>query len=210
MRFAATMYNLDGARTAMPQETPTAVEVEVRKHLFTVEEFHRMAEAGIFGEDDRLELVDGVIVEMSAIGSPHAACVRRLSDLFWQRARTVAIVDVQNAVILSERTELYPDLALLKERADFYSKSHPRPGDVLLVVEVADTTLRYDRRIKVPRYARAGIPEVWVVDLHARAIDVYRRPAADGYGEHQHVGPTQSLPIPGVPDQRVAVEEVLG
>jgi len=210
MGFAATMYNVHGATRTMAQETRTAPEVEVRKRLFTVDEFHRMGEAGILGEDDRLELLDGEIVEMTPIGTRHAACVRRFNHLFSRRAGAVAIVDVQNPVILSERTELYPDLVLLKQRADFYGESHPRPADVLLVVEVADTTRRYDRRVKVPRYARAGVPEVWVVDLQEGAIDIYRQPGPEGYAEHLRVGPGESLSIPGATDQRIAVEEVLG
>ncbi len=210
MCFATTMYNVRGDRILMARETLAATDVEVRRRLFTVDEFHRMAEAGILGEDDRLELVDGEIIEMTPIGSPHAGCVMSLNDVFSERARAVAIVNVQNPVILTERTELYPDVVLLKRRPDFYRKAHPRPSDVLLIVEVADTTLRYDRHIKVPRYARAGIPEVWVIDLRARAIDVYRRPAAEGYAEHERVGPGQSLPIPQVPDHRIAVDEVLG
>ncbi len=210
MRFATTMYNGRGDRSAMAQATTAATDVKVVRRRFTVDEFHRMGEAGILDEDDRLELLDGEIVEMTPIGSRHAACVMRVSDVFWQRARAVAIVNVQNPVVLSERTELYPDTVLLKRRADFYSESHPQPTDVLLLVEVADTTGRYDRRVKVPRYAAAGIPEVWVIDLRARAIDVYRRPAAEGYAEHERVGPGQSLSIPQIAGQRVAVDEVLG
>jgi Uma2 family endonuclease len=110
---------------------------------------------------------------------------------------------------LDEGTELYPDIALLERRPDFYSQSHPHPGDVRLVVEVADTTGEYDRRVKVPRYARAGVPEVWVVDLRARAIDVYRQPAGDEYRDERRAGPGESLAIPGVRDQRLAVDDVL-
>ncbi len=209
MSFAPTMYNEREDRSAMAQETTAATDVEVVRRRFTVDEFHRMGEAGILDEDDRLELLDGEIVEMTPIGSRHAACVKRLIKRLGQRVGDVAILDVQDPVILSERTELYPDIVLLKPRADFYSESHPQPTDVLLIVEVADTTGRYDRRVKVPRYARAGIPEVWIIDLRARAIDVYRRPAAEGYRDITRVEPGQSLPIPQIPDQWIAVNEVL-
>ncbi len=182
---------------------------EVLKRLFSVDEFHRMAEAGVFGEDDRLELLDGEIVRMAAIGSRHAGCVARLTEIFGERVRAVAIVNVQNPVVLSEHIELYPDIALLKRRPDFYSQSHPGPADVLLIVEVADTTGDYDRRVKVPRYARTGIPAVWVVDLRDGAIDVYRDPSGDKYREHQRVRPGESLVIPGILDQQITVAEVL-
>jgi Uma2 family endonuclease len=185
------------------------MEAPVLKRVFRVDEFHRMADGGVFAEDDRLELLDGEIVRMTPIGSRHAGCVARLSDLLWERCRAVAIVNVQNPLVLSEQTEFYPDIALLKRRPDFYSQSHPQPGDVLLVVEVADTTADYDRRIKVPRYARAGIPEVWVVDLRDRAIDVYRQAEGEQYREQRRVGPGESLAIPGVSVQRIAFEDVL-
>jgi Uma2 family endonuclease len=182
---------------------------EVLKRLFTVDEFHRMAEAGVFGEDDRVELLDGEIVQMAAIGSRHAACVSRLNEWFGEHVREAAIVSVQNPLVLSEQIELYPDIALLKRRPDFYSQSHPGPADVLLVVEVADTTGDYDCGVKVPRCARTGIPAVWVVDLRDGAIDIYSQPQGDQYRDHQRVGSGQSLEIPGVSDQRIAVDEVL-
>ena len=185
------------------------MEAQVLRRVFSVDEFHRMAEAGVFAEDDRLELLDGEIVWMTPIGSRHAGCVARLNEWFGQRLHADAIVNVQNPLVLSGQTEFYPDIALLKRRPDFYSQSHPQPGDVLLVVEVAETTGDYDRRIKVPRYARAGIPEVWVVDLRNRAIDVYRDSLGDEYREQRRVGPGESLVIPGVPDRRIAVDEGL-
>jgi len=145
---------------------------------------------------------------MTPIGSRHAACVKRLNRWFAQRVQEGVIVSVQDPVVLSEGTEFYPDLALLERRADFYSQSHPRPGDVLLVVEVADTTGDDDRRIKVPRYARAGVPEVWVVDLRARAIDVYRQAAGGEYREQRRAESGESLAIPGVHDRQIAVDDV--
>lgn len=185
------------------------METPVLKRLFTVDEFHQMAEAGVFGEDDRLELLDGEIVQMTPIGSRHAACVMRLNAWFSQVGQSRALVSVQGPLVLAEGTELYPDIALLRPRADFYGQSHPRPSDVLLLVEVTDTTGDYDRRLKVPRYARAGIPEVWVVDLRARAIDVYDRPMAGEYRGQRQVGPGDSLAVPGVSDRLLAVADIL-
>lgn len=186
------------------------MEAQVLRRTFSVEEFQRMAEAGVFAEGDRLELLDGEIVWMTPIGSRHAGCVRRLSEWFTRRLHADAIVSVQNPLVLSEQTEFYPDIALLKRRPDFYSESHPQAGDVLLVVEVADTTRDYDRRVKVPRYGRAGVPEVWVVDLLDRAIDVYREAVGDEYRDERRVGPGESLTIPGVPNQRITIDEVFG
>jgi Uma2 family endonuclease len=186
------------------------MEARVLRRLFAVDEFHRMAEAGVFGDADRLELVDGEVVQMTPIGSRHAGCVMSLNDWFGQHVQARAIVSVQNPVVLSEQTEVYPDIALLKRRSDFYSHSLPRPADVLLIVEVADTTADYDRQVKLPRYARVGIPEVWVLDLPQGAIDVYRQPAGAAYTEHQRLGPGASVPIPGPSDDRLSVKEALG
>lgn len=185
------------------------MEAPVLKRLFTVEEFHQMAEGGVFGEDDRLELLDGEILQMTPIGKEHAACVARLSEMLWERCRASAIINVQNPLVLSEETELYPDVALLRRRSDFYREALPRPADVVLVVEVADTTVDYDRHVKVPRYARAGIPEVWVVDLRARVIDVHAGPVAGEYRDERHAQPGESLAIPGVPAQQLAVADIL-
>jgi Uma2 family endonuclease len=168
-----------------------------------------MAEAGVFREDDRLELLDGEVVQRTPIGKRHAGCVARLSHRLWERCGAGAIVNVQNPLVLSEGTEFYPDIALLRSRPDFFSQSLPRPADVLLVIEVADTTGDYDRGVKVPRYARAGIAEVWVVDLSTLVIDVYRQPSPDGYRDEQRVVPGDSLVIPAFPDQTLDVVAIL-
>jgi Uma2 family endonuclease len=185
------------------------METPVLKRLFTVDEFHQMAEGGVFGEDDRLELLDGEIVQMTPIGSRHAGCVMRLNAWFGRFVQSGALVSVQGPLVLGEGTEFYPDVALLLRRDDFYSQTHPRPSDVLLVIEVADTTADYDRRVKIPRYARAGVREVWVVDLNERVIDVYARPVTGEYRDQRRVGPGESLVIPGVPGQQLAVGDLL-
>jgi len=185
------------------------METAVLKRTFTVDEFHRMAEAGIFAGDDRLELLDGEIVRMTPIGSRHAACVKRLTEWLVRRVQEGAIVSVQDPIVLSGHTELYPDVALLKRRSDFYSESLPRPADEFLVVEVSDTTGEYDRGVKLPRYAGSGIPEVWVVDLRERAVDVYRQPAGGEYREHQRLSAGQTVAIPGVIGQQIRVDDML-
>ena len=146
---------------------------------------------------------------MTPIGSRHAACVKRLTEWLVRRVQEGAIVSVQDPIVLSGHTEIYPDLALLKRRSDFYSESLPRPADVLLIIEVSETTVEYDRGVKLPRYAGSGIPEVWLVDLRDRAVDIYRQPASGGYREHQRLGPGQAIVIPGVFGQQMAVDDML-
>lgn len=157
------------------------MSVQIAKRSFTVAEYNRMGETGILKEDDRVELIEGEIVEMSPIGRRHAACVDRLTEIFSERLQRKVIVRVQSPVVLNDYAEPQPDVALLRRREDFYERSLPAPGDVLLIVEVADTTLDYDRQIKVPLYARAGIREVWVVNLMDEWVEVYTRPADGAY-----------------------------
>jgi len=156
----------------------------VRRHRFTVDEYHRMGEAGIFGEDDRVELIDGEVVEMSPIGWRHAWCVRAVARLLVRFAEERAVhgesfgVDVQNPLHLHEYGEPQPDLVLLERTPVGHL---PGPEDVALVVEVADTTLRYDREVKLPLYAEAGIREAWIFDLSANRVEVYSEPGSVGY-----------------------------
>jgi Uma2 family endonuclease len=176
---------------------------------FTVEDFHRLAEAGVLRPDARVELIDGQVVEMSPIGGPHAACVRRLSDFFARHVVDVALIDVQNPVVLGPRDEPQPDVTVLRRRAEGYS-DHPRPPDVLLVIEVADTTLAYDRDVKLPRYARAGIPEAWLVDVSAARIVSYREPAGDAYRDIRTAGRGDRIAPLAFPEVTLAVDEILG
>ena len=184
-----------------------AVQPAARR--FTVEEYHRTADAGVFGEDDRVELLEGEIVEMAPIGSRHAACVRRLNEVFGERLRGRAIVAVQDPVRLGEHSEPQPDVALLRRREDRYTAAHPGPQDVLLVVEVADTSAAWDRERKVPLYAQAGVPEVWVVDLVAGAVHTYRGPAGGAYAEADRVGPGDHVAPEAFPDAAVDVADLL-
>ena len=141
------------------------MQIETTKKLFTVDEYYRMAEAGILGAEDRVELIDGEIIQMSAIGHRHLGCVNRANTLFIESFGRRAVVSPQNPILLSIWTEPQPDLVVLKSRKDFYASKKPEPADALLVVEVADTSLSYDRDVKLPRYAAAGVPEVWIEDL---------------------------------------------
>ncbi len=177
---------------------------------FTVEEYHRMGEAGILHEDDRVELIDGEIIEMSPIGKRHAACVKRLNALLSRLLGQRAIVGVQDPLQLSNYSEPQPDITVLKFRDDYYAERHPMPEDTLLLIEVADTTLAYDRGIKLPRYASTGVPEVWIVNLPDEVIEVYRQPGASGYEGTQLARRGEALALPGMADARVRVEDILG
>jgi len=157
------------------------MSVELERYHFTTRDFYRMLEAGILTEDDRVELIDGEVLEMSPTGSRHAGCVARLNALFARRFMDFAIITIQSPVRLNDFSEPLPDVSVLKPRDDFYARSHPTPVDVLLLVEVADSSIRYDKRVKVPLYASAGIPEVWVVNLNQEAVEVYARPERGAY-----------------------------
>lgn len=185
------------------------MSVPLTRRRFTVEEYYRMAEAGILGEDDRVELLDGEIVEMTPIGPRHSSCVCRLTDFFARRVGERAIVHVQNPIRLGPYAEPQPDLCLLKRRADFYARRHPGPEDVLLVVEVTDTSAQEDRGVKIPMYARSGIPEAWLVDLPAGGIEVYHDPGPDGYRELRRLGRGDRLAPQAFPDLVLSVGDAL-
>jgi Uma2 family endonuclease len=166
---------------------------------FSVEDYHRMGEAGILGPELRTELIDGEVVEMPPIGHPHAGTVNLLADPLKEAVGRKAIVAVQNPVWLDDYTEPLPDIALLRRRADYYRNGHPASDDVLLLIEVADTSLAYDRDVKLPRYARAEVPEAWV-DLGGRRLTIYRRPAQGAYTETIAAKDLRALAVPLVGD----------
>ena len=181
---------------------------QVARRMFTTDEFHRMAEAGILSEDDRVELIEGEIVRMSPIGSRHAACVDRLNAAF-RRLGKRAIVRVQSPIVSGRHSEPQPDLTVLKPRADFYAARHPGSRDVLLVIEVIDTSSDYDRGTKVPLYARASVPEVWLVDLEREVIEVHRRPTLRSYRERTQFSRGQRLSPAAFPRTMFRVSELL-
>jgi len=170
---------------------------EPARRLFTVDEFHRMREAGILGEDDRVELVAGEVVEMAPIGSRHAACVNRLVSLLGRAPSGAFILSVQNPLRLHARTELQPDVALLRPRDDFYASALPAPQDVLVVIEVADTSADADRALKIPLYAKAGVPEAWIVDLPGQTVEAHRDPVGGAYRHTRTFRPgSPAIPVP--------------
>src|SRR5215470_4221748 len=154
----------------------------VRRRRFNVEEYRRMGETGILADDPRIELIAGAIVVREPTGSHHAGTVDRIGHLFFTNLAGRATVRIQNPVTFpDEMSELQPDVTLLRPRVDFYSRAHPGAAHVLLLIEVADSTLRLDRRVKIPLYARAGICEVWLLDLTTERVEVFRRPTGGHY-----------------------------
>ena len=184
------------------------------KRRFTVDEYYRMAEAGILGEDDRVELIEGEIIQISPIGPRHANRVNRLTLLFIERFRDVAWLSIQNPVMLSTRSEPQPDLTLLRperERDQPYDAAHPTPADVLLAVEVADHSLQFDLGRKARVYARHGIAELWVLDLWNDRLVVFRDPTPrGGYASSRILGRGESISVLALPQIVLAVDEILG
>jgi Uma2 family endonuclease len=181
------------------------------RRRFSVHEYHRMGETGILAEDERVELLAGDIIVREPIGTQHAGTVNRLTYLWTSRLGLRAVVQVQNPIELArEDSEPQPDLSLLRPRADFYATAHPAADDVLLAIEVADTSLRLDRRVKIPLYARAGIGEAWLVDLTTSRIEVYREPTAEGYRDVQILVRGQSVTPNAFADLTLAVGDLLG
>lgn len=154
---------------------------QLQSHRFTLEHYHAMIDEGILGEDDRVELIHGAILDMSPIGNPHVVTINRLNRLFTSALGERAIVSVQNPVTLPPDSEPQPDVVLFRPQEDFYANARPTPADVLLVAEVADSSLRYDRIVKSTLYSSAGIPEFWIVDISGEAIEVYTQPSGDHY-----------------------------
>jgi Uma2 family endonuclease len=181
-----------------------------QRHRITVEEYYRMAEAGIFKAEDRVELIEGEVIDMPPIGIDHAYFVNRLTSIFIQRVGLQANVSSQNPIRLNARSEPQPDIALLRYREDFYRHTRPGPVDILLLVEVSDTTLRYDKEVKLPLYARHGIPEVWIVDLEHERLEVYHNPMEDHYLEKHYATKGESIAPKGFPDCRLDLSGLMG
>ncbi len=181
------------------------------RHKVDVDAYHRMAEAGIFGESHHIELIDGDLIDMAPIGQSHAALVGGLAEALFIACAGRAIVWPQNPIRLDRSSEPQPDLAVLRRRADFYATGEPPgPADVLLLVEVADSSLRFDRTVKLPLYARAGIAEFWLVDLKRRVVDVYRAPAGGGYGDATTCRPGDQLALALAPEIVVKLDLAFG
>ena len=175
------------------------------RRRFTAAEYNRMGEVGILHEDDRIELIMGEILTMPAIGDRHIATVIALTQILTQLLGPRAFVSIQNPVRLDDESEPEPDVAVLRPRRDYYRAGKPRPDDILLLVEVADSSLDYDHGEKRELYARSGIAEYWVVNLVADEVEVCRDPTPGGYASLTAVGPQGSLAIAAFPGSAIPV-----
>ena len=186
------------------------METEVIRKRFTADEYRRMGKAGIFGPEDRTELIDGEIIHMNPIGRRHAARVNRATAVLLKALGDRAVVSGQNPVQLSHWTEPQPDIAVLKPRTDFYEEKRPTPEDVLLLMEVSDTTMPYDLKVKLPHYAAAGIPEVWVQDVNADVLHVFREPVGKAYAASMRLKRGDSISPLAFPDIQFSLDDFLG
>jgi Uma2 family endonuclease len=186
------------------------VALQLTPRRFTAAEYHQMIEAGVFRADERLELIDGEVVQMSPIGDRHAACVRRLTALVGQLFASRAIVDVQNPVAIGAAYVPQPDLALLRPVPDFYASGTPTAADCFLIIEVADSSADTDRQVKIPRYARGGVADLWLVDLEREVVFVYRDPIGDSYQHLQVLRRGEGISPVAFPGTCVLVESILG
>ncbi|MBC8160265.1 MAG: Uma2 family endonuclease [Roseiflexaceae bacterium] len=184
--------------------------IEIARWQFSVADYARMLETGILSEDDQVELIEGDVRPMSPIGPLHAAIVKRLNTFLNAALGGSALVSVQDPIRLSDYTEPEPDLAVVRARADFYATGHPQAEDVLLLIEVADTSLDYDRDEKVPRYARAMVPEVWIVDVHGETVEQYTNPRTGIYRTIHLLKSGDTLDCVTLPQVRIRLDFILG
>jgi Uma2 family endonuclease len=182
----------------------------VTRRRLTADEYQRMIRVGILREGERIELINGELIQMAALGAPHVTCVMRLNYWFTPRLINRAIPSVQSSFRLSAYSEPEPDLALFRYRDDFYGGALPTAEDVLLIIEVADSTLRHDRDRKLPLYAAGGVPEVWIVDLRRRQVLVYRDPSPDGYRQSITYTEGASISPLAFPDLVIEWDEIFG
>ena len=175
-------------------------DLGVKRRSLTVEAYHRMGEVGIFAPDERVELIEGEVMEMAPIGSRHSGLVNRINHLLVKAVGNRGVVSVQNPVRLSRISEPQPDFAVLKPRADDYQSATPLPEDILLLVEIAETSLQYYRELKAPLYAAHAIPELWVVDVTEKVLWIYRDPQPGGYTRVEKIERPGKLSLAAAPD----------
>ncbi len=191
-------------------EVDLATNARPSRRRIDVYEYARMGEIGIFGPEERVELIDGEIVTMMTFGPDHMGSVNGLTELLVTATVGRAIVSVQNPVVLDEYSELEPDCAVLRFREDRYRLRKPGPADILLLIEVAKTSISFDRAVKAPLYARAGVPELWVADLAKRVLEVYRLPVDGVYSAVVTYKPEDTVALSRMPDVRIPLALVFG
>ena len=183
---------------------------DVVRRRFDVSDYYRMADAGILRETDRVELIEGEILQMSPISSGHAARNTRASKVLQRYVGEAAIVSNKHPVRLDAYSEPQPDIAMLKPRADLYEQAHPGPLDILLILEISDTSSAFDRQVKAPMYARAGITELWLELISEDCIEVYSEPANGVYRQIRQARRGESLSLKSFPQVTIPVDELLG
>lgn len=170
-----------------------SINISLPTYQFSVDAYHRLVEVGILKEDDKVELIEGQIIQMTPIKSPHAACVDRLGDLLRNLFIKKSIVRSQNPITLGAHSEPEPNLAVVKYKADYYETAHPIPKEIYIAIEISQSTEQYDRTIKIPLYAKYGIPEAWLVNLNKKEIEIYQQPTEEGYSITSIYGLTDIL-----------------
>ncbi len=197
------------AKTPARTQVPEAYAPAPQTRKFTVVEYYRMGEVGILGPEERVELIDGEIIVMPPIGPSHADSVDGFIDTFGAHARGRFRIRIQNPIHLNDGSEPQPDISLLRLRPGGYAAAHPTPADVLLVIEVADSSLEYDRGVKAQVYGRAGIPETWVKNLPEDCIERFTEPGPEGYARHTVHRRGETLTPVSLPDLELPVDELL-
>lgn len=187
--------------TLAPTEMPPQMRI-------SCELYHEMIEKGVLTENHRVELIDGYLITKMSIGTTHTSVVNRLNWMLGLAYQGKAILSVQNPITIHEYSEPEPDVVVAKFRDDFYASAHPGPSDILLVIEVADTSLAFDRKAKVPLYAASGIPETWLVDLTKSELHVFRKPDGASYTETLVLVAGDVVPLPGIEGITLAVSEM--
>ncbi len=190
------------------RQTDHATDTVLRRRKLTIHDYYRMGDAGIIGEHERVELIDGEVIDMVPIGSDHIGSVNGLTEMLVTATVGRAIISVQNPVVLDEYNEAEPDFAVLRFPEDRYRDAKPGPADILLLIEVAKSSVRYDRTVKVPLYARAGIAKFWIADITRRVSEMYSAPEGGGYRTSKTYGPTDTVALSELPDVRVALSLV--
>ena len=187
----------------------TSLVKKPQRRRLTVDDFAKMCEVGILSADDRVELIDGELVEMPPMGSAHAGIVNELANVLPGLLDPSVRLRVQSSVQLTRYTQPEPDLAIVSRDSRLYLRHHPQPEEILIAIEVADSSLKFDREQKMPRYAAAGVPEAWLVDVRARTITVYTDPTGEGYRALHTLGWTDALVATAVRGLRLTFEDIL-
>ncbi len=182
---------------------------QLLRKKFTLADFEQMVETGIIKDEDRVELIEGEIIDMGKIGSKHAAYTDRLNDLLRDKLGKKILIRVQNPVKLNVYSQPQPDIALVKRREDYYEKEHPQPKDIFLLIEVSDSTLETDREIKIPLYAKHGILETWIINCNNQSLEVYRHPTPNNYQQKLTLFSGEKISCLSFPDEEFTVNEMM-